>query len=135
MLQKSTLPRIAMLVWLGLMTGGAFGSDILWQYPPRPAWPLSEPYHYGVGFDLSGYARWQYGSTASAFLVANNAYGWRIKYYQSGAWRTVGIDMLRVSYWQGIRIYGSARIKNWGVYYDEFNNPYSWKGAYLVSIL
>ncbi len=93
--------------------------------------PLWESYSNNVGFDLGAYARYRYGSSASAFLASNDAYGWRIRYYQSG-WRTTGIDMLDVAHWRGQQLYGN-RLKNWGCYFTDWG-PYGWKGAYIFRL-
>lgn len=103
--------------------------------------PLWEVLITNESFNLAEYAK-DYAagrggdrSTAKVFLAANDAYGWRMKYYVKAkkTWYTVGFDMLDVARWHGQRKYG-RKMKNYGVYFTNKNSPYTWKGAYIVSI-
>ena len=117
---------------------------IRWKYTSSHSLtvnPLYEFYTDNVGFDLNGYAR-EYAvlrgasrSSVRVYLSARNAYGWKFKYYvpRHRRWYTRGFNMLDVARWQGRKKFGS-RVKNYGVYFRWFSNPYSWKGAYIVRI-
>jgi hypothetical protein len=124
-------------------------AGVTWSYTDSQHFPPNTPLHSwcyvdNIGFNLLGYARGyasiRGGSSSSVtvFLVSNNAYGWRMKYYVPSrkVWITCGFDMLAVAQWQGQRLgYDTLprTLKNWGCYMRNFNDPYSWRGAYWVS--
>jgi hypothetical protein len=124
------------------LSASAARHQINWKYKDSQSLTvdsLSEYYKSNVGFDLAGYAKDYAGlrggsrSSVKVYLVSNDAHGWRMKYYvpSQNVWRTSGFNMLAVAQWQGNRDFGSNKMTNWGVYYTNFNSPYSWKGAYI----
>jgi hypothetical protein len=145
MIRRKSLALLISMSLFSLVTWTASAFQISWRYTDRLSLrvdPIWEFYQDNVGFDMLGYAR-DYATlrggsrnSVSVFLVSNNAYGWQMKYYvpSQNRWVTRGFDMLGVAQWQGQRNYGQRRMKNWGVYFTNFNSPYSWKGAYIVRI-
>jgi hypothetical protein len=91
-----------------------------------------------VGFDMLGYAR-QYAvqrganySSVSAYVSYYHAYGWRMKYYAQGRWIVEHFDMMDVARWQGNQNFGYLKVKNYGFQMLDINNPYSWRGCYIL---
>ncbi len=135
---------LAMTLIMGITT--AARATVTWQYTSSQHFPPSAAGNWGwcytdnVGFDLLGYAR-DYASlrrgdrnSVKVFLAAQNAYGWKMKYYvpSSRSWVTHGFKMLDVAQWQARRN-GYRDVRNWGVYYRNFHHPSSWRGAYWMS--
>ena len=106
-------------------------NSIVWNSRDTSVNPLYESYADGVPFnDLDGYARSRFGSTASAYMERDHAYGWKIKYRTSTGWRVVGIDMLDAAQYHGRKKFGN-RLKNWGCYFKNWSGT-SWRGGYIV---
>jgi len=96
-----------------------------------------------VSFDLLGYAR-DYvvprGGTRSSVLLqltTRTVFGWRFKYWVPalGRWVYSGFDMVDVARWQGIKNgYRTLpkNMENWGCYYLNYNDPYTWRGVYWI---
>lgn len=131
---RLALASAALAVGLG-WTAAAEAQEITWRYPPLPGGvnPLYDYLVTGQGFHMDNYARWKYGPTADAYIVANNPGGWRIKYKTRSGVRVAAVDFLDVAYYHGRGEFGQMRLRNWGVYLRG-NRASSWKGAYVVRI-
>ena len=120
-------------------------SELLAQRPNEIRWVnqdlrvrLDETFVNNVNLDMLGYAR-DYAAarggdrnTVSVFIVANNAYGWRMKYQVRGVWQEGHFySMLDVARWQGQKNYGN-RVRNYGIYFTTFNSAQSWRAAYIL---
>jgi hypothetical protein len=102
-------------------------------------------YRENLTMDLLAYAR-EYAvlrgaswNSVSIFLAANNAFGWRMRYYvpAKNRWITLGFAMTDVAKWQGRkRGFDSwpTSMRNWGVYVLNRNNPHSWRAAYWLNV-
>jgi uncharacterized delta-60 repeat protein len=121
----------------------AASSSVKWRYTDYASLQvdsLSEYYVSNIGFDLRGYAKYfaslRGGSQSSVYLASNNVNGWKLKYYVASqkVWKTTSIDMLSVAQWQGKNKFGQSKMTNWGVYYKNYNDPNSWRGAYINKI-
>jgi hypothetical protein len=137
--------KIAILAtWFCLtLMSTAIASSVTWRYPgDLNVNPISETYVNNVSLDMIGYARdfavarGGRRDSVSIYLAQNNAFGWRMRYYvpSRNQWVTAGFDMVAVAERHGRNRFGSQRMRNWGVYVRDFNNPYSWRGAYIVRV-
>lgn len=135
---------VLLIACASLFAHQASAYEIVWRFTDRMSLsvdPLREGSFDNVGFDLLGYARGHAALRGGAwhsvtvYLASNNAYGWRMKYYvpSQNKWRHEGFDMLAVAQWQGQQQYGN-RMKNWGVYFRNFQSPNSWRGIYINRI-
>ena len=149
MKSKSTVLHLLAFVLIldALSLQASAQQNIAWRYTDSSHFPPSTPLNgwYRVnnaGFNLSGYAityaALRGGTNASVYLVANNAFGWQMNYYVPArrVWIFCGFDMVAVAQWQGYAN-GYNRLpksmENWGVYFTDFNNPFSWRGVYWIS--
>lgn len=96
----------ALAMLLGILAQPAHATSRAWQIHWRYSDamslrvnPIWEAYVDNVQFDLAGYARYRYGSTARIVLVRNNAFGLEIEYRSNGIRRRTGINMLDVARW------------------------------------
>jgi hypothetical protein len=136
MITRKAILAASVLV-LGVATLPVMAYTINWIYKD----PLSttanpvfrEFFADNVKYDLPGYARFKYGPSAQVILVENNVYGWRIRHRRTGQWRVEGINMHDAARWMGERRWPFPhRLKNWGHYYIRFNDPHSWRAAFIV---
>jgi hypothetical protein len=118
-------------------TQTATASAITWRYS-GPYYmsvnPLTEAYADNMGIDFDAYGKLKYGPSASAYLIANNAYSWRIKYWNGSRWNVTGIDVGDAARVLFNRRYPRNYLKNWGIYLLNYNNPYSWRAAYIFKL-
>ncbi len=96
--------------------------------------PLSEVYSGNIGLDFNAYAKNKYNRTAYAYLIANNAYSWRIKYWNGSQWIVKSIDVLDAARMQFNRAHPYTFLKNWGTTMLNYNDPYSWRAHYISKL-
>jgi hypothetical protein len=84
-----------------------------------------------VGLDLNAYVKARFGSQYYVVLQTHNAYGW----VMTDGRHTSGLDMFDAALWtaQQTAKRQGLTVKNWGVDYSNFSDPYSWQAKFILS--